>query len=173
MRVDMLPYNGVCAALAATTQCIDTVPNVRPDSLLTLHYRLAAPGGPAWVDTFGHNPATLTLGAQQLAPALEQCLIGLEEGAQARFELPPDVAFGMHDPQRVQRVPRGMLQQFVPDDVRLKVGDAVQLAGLSSPSGASAAATVTAADEQTVELDFNHPLAGKPVVFDVHILGVL
>ena len=98
------------------------MPNVRPDSLLTLHYRLAAPGGPAWVDTFGHNPATLTLGAQQLAPALEQCLIGLEEGAQARFELPPDVAFGMHDPQRVQRVPRSMLQQFVRDDVRLKVG---------------------------------------------------
>ena len=149
------------------------MPNVLPDSLLTLHYRLAAPGGAAWVDTFGHRPATLTLGAQQLAPALEQCLIGLEEGAQAHFELPPDVAFGKHDPQRVQRVPRGLLQQYVPDSVRLAVGDAVQLAGLSSASGASAAATVTAADDHMVELDFNHPLAGKPVVFDVHILGVL
>ncbi len=149
------------------------MPNVLPDSLLTLHYRLAAPGGAAWVDTFGHHPATLTLGAQQLAPALEQCLIGLEEGAQAHFELPPDVAFGMHDPQRVQRVPRSLLQQYVPDSVRLAVGDAVQLAGLSSASGASAAATVTAADDHMIELDFNHPLAGKPVVFDVHILGVL
>ena len=79
----------------------------------------------------------------------------------------------MHDPQRVQRVPRAALQQFVPDHVRLAVGDALQLAGLSSASGASAAATVTAADEDMVELDFNHPLAGKPVVFDVHILGVL
>lgn len=155
------------------TQCIDPVPHVRPDSLLTLHYRLAAPGAGAWVDTFGHRPATLTLGAQQLAPELERCLIGLEEGAQAHFELPGDTAFGARDPQRVQRVPRRLLQQFVPDDVRLAVGDAVQLAGLSSPSGASAAATVTAATDDMVELDFNHPLAGRPVVFDVHILGVL
>ncbi|MDE2121661.1 MAG: FKBP-type peptidyl-prolyl cis-trans isomerase [Betaproteobacteria bacterium] len=147
--------------------------HVRPDSLLTLHYRLAPPGGPAWVDTFGHNPATLTLGAHQLAPALEECLIGLEEGAQASFELPPDTAFGEHDAQRVQRVPRSLLVQYIPDNARLAVGDAVQLAGLSSASGASAAATVTAADEHIVELDFNHPLAGKAVVFDVQILGVL
>lgn len=157
----------------AATQFIDTVAHVRPDSLLTLHYRLAPPQGRAWVDTFGHNPATLTMGARQLAPALEECLLGLEEGAQARFELEPDVAFGPHDPQRVQRVPRSLLLQYVPDDVHLAVGDAVQLAGLTSASGASAAATVTAADEHVVELDFNHPLAGKAVVFDVHILGVL
>ncbi len=147
--------------------------HVRPDSLLTLHYRLASPGGPAWIDTFGHNPATLTLGVQQLAPALEDCLLGLEEGARASFELESGAAFGPHDPQRVQRVPRELLLQYMPDDVHLKVGDAVQLAGLSSASGASAAATVTAVDERLVELDFNHPLAGKPVVFDVHILGVL
>ncbi len=158
---------------AVTTQFIDTVACVRPDSLLTLHYRLADPAGRAWVDTFGHNPATLSLGVQQLAPALEQCLLGLEEGAQARFELPADAAFGPHDPQRVQRVPRSLLRQYLPDGVSLAVGDAVQLAGLSSASGASAAATVSAADDEVVELDFNHPLAGKAVVFDVQILGVL
>ncbi len=161
------------SGLAAATQCIDTVAHVRPDSLLTLHYRLAPPDGRAWIDTFAHRPATLTLGVQQLAPALEECLIGLEEGAQARFELPAGAAFGPHDPQRVQRLPRSVLRQYLPDDVHLAVGDAVQLAGLSSTSGASAAATVTAADEHAVELDFNHPLAGKAVVFDVHILGVL
>ncbi|MDE2255029.1 MAG: FKBP-type peptidyl-prolyl cis-trans isomerase [Betaproteobacteria bacterium] len=152
---------------------LDTVVSVRPDSLLTLHYRLSAPDGPDWVNTFGHRPATLTLGAHQLAPALEACLLGLEEGAHAHFELPPDTAFGAHDPARVQRISRAALQNHLPDDVHIAVGDAVQLSGVTSASGASAAATVTAVSDDMVELDFNHPLAGKPVVFDVHILGVL
>ena len=146
---------------------------VRSDSMLTLHYRLAAPDGRDWINTFGHRPATLTLGTQQLAPALEACLVGLEEGASAHFELAADSAFGERDPQRVRRVPRSVLQQHLADDVHIAVGDALQLAGISSPSGASAGATVTAVDDDSVELDFNHPLAGKPVVFDVQILGVL
>ena len=66
-----------------------------------------------------------------------------------------------------------VLQQHLADDVHLAVGDALQLAGISTPSGASAGATVTAVDDDSVELDFNHPLAGKAVVFDVQILGVL
>ena len=147
--------------------------SVRPDSMLTLHYRLAAPQGPDWINTFGHRPATLTLGANQLAPALEACLVGLKEGAQAHFELLPDVAFGAHDPARVQRISRSALQSRLPEDVHIAVGDAVQLSGVTSASGASAAATVTAIRDDMVELDFNHPLAGKSVVFDVHILGVL
>ncbi len=146
---------------------------VRPDSMLTLHYRLAAPDGRDWINTFGHRPATLTLGRQQLAPALEACLIGLEEGAHAHFELAADSAFGAHDPQRVRRVPRSVLLDHLADDVHLAVGDALQLSGISSASGANAAATVTAVDDDSVELDFNHPLAGKPVTFDVQILGVL
>lgn len=146
---------------------------VRLDSLLTLHYRLAATDGRAWVDTFAHRPATLTLGVQQLAPALEACLVGLEEGASAHFELPADAAFGARDPQRVRRVPLDVLQSCLPPDAHIAVGDAVQLSGLSSDSGASAGATVTALDATSIELDFNHPLAGKAVVFDVQILGVL
>lgn len=141
--------------------------------MLTLHYRLAAPDGRDWINTFGHRPATLTLGTRQLAPALEACLVGMEEGAAAHFELAPETAFGAHDPQRVKRVPLEVLRAHVAGDVDLAVGDAVQLAGVSSASGASAAATVTAITDHDVELDFNHPLAGKPVVFDVQILGVL
>ena len=146
---------------------------VRADSLITLHYRLAAPDGAAWIDTFDHKPATLTLGSQQLAPALEACLLGLAEGSRHRFELPADTAFGAHDPARVQRVPRAVLQAQLNDAVELKLGDAIRLAGLTSASGATAGAIVTGLSESDIELDFNHPLAGKPVVFEVQILGVL
>lgn len=147
--------------------------NVSQNSLLTLHYRLAAPEGRAWVDTFGHRPATLTLGEQQLAPALESCLLGLAEGAQAHFEFPAGVAFGDRDPLRVQRVPLSLLEQHAAGDVHIAVGDTVQFDGLSSTSGASAGAVVTAIEGDQVELDFNHPLAGQSVVFDVHVLSVL
>ncbi|OIQ78609.1 FKBP-type 16 kDa peptidyl-prolyl cis-trans isomerase [mine drainage metagenome] len=146
---------------------------VRPDSLLTLHYRLAAQDGRDWVNTHGHRPATLTLGAGQLAPELEACLLGLEEGASARFELPPGAAFGATDPARVQRVARAALEALVPHDVSLQPGDTVQFAALSARGGAPAAAMVSQAADAWVELDFNHPLAGKAVVFEVQILSVL
>lgn len=146
---------------------------VRPDSLLTLHYRLTAPDGRDWVNTFDHRPATLTLGAGQLAPELEARLLGVEEGTRVRFELPPGVAFGVADPARVQRVPRAALEALTPQDVSLQPGDTVQLAALSTDRGAPAAATISQAAEDWIELDFNHPLAGKAVVFEVQVLSVL
>ena len=152
---------------------LETVACVRADSLLTLHYRLAAQDGHDWVNTFGHRPATLTLGAGQLAPALEACLLGLEEGADARFELGPEAAFGLAEAARVQRVPRAALQSHTPPDLALRPGDTVQLAALEASNGAPAAARVSQAGDDWVELDFNHPLAGKTMVFEVRILGVL
>ena len=54
---------------------------IQPGSFLTLHYRLAGPDGADVVNTFNDKPATLSLGTGQLAPAMEQRLIGLAEGA--------------------------------------------------------------------------------------------
>ena len=66
---------------------------VDPGSFLTLHYRLAGPQGDV-ISTFGSKPATLTLGTGELSPAVEERLIGLQEGAHATFELPAGAAFG-------------------------------------------------------------------------------
>lgn len=54
--------------------------SVQPDSLVTLHYRMALPDGEELITTFGGNPATLRLGNGELAPTLEQCLNGLPVG---------------------------------------------------------------------------------------------
>ena len=67
---------------------------VEPGSFLTLHYRMAGPDGKDIISTFGGKPATLSLGAGELSPAIEQRLLGMEEGARATFELPAGVAFG-------------------------------------------------------------------------------
>jgi len=72
-------------------------PRVQAGSFLTLHYRLAGPGGDI-INTFNDKPATLSLGTGELSPAMEQRLIGLEEGARATFDIPAGEAFGERNP---------------------------------------------------------------------------
>ena len=60
------------------------MPQVDPASFLTLHYRLSGPDGRAFINTFDGPPATLSLGAGELSPAIEQRLLGLEEGVRVQ-----------------------------------------------------------------------------------------
>ena len=60
---------------------------VQPGSFLTLHYRMAGPGGADIINTFGGKPATLSLGTGELSPAIEQRLLGLPEGTRTSFAL--------------------------------------------------------------------------------------
>jgi len=144
---------------------------IQPGSFLTLHYRLAGPQGDA-INTFGGPPATLTLGAGELSPALEQRLIGLQEGAHARFDIPVGEVFGQRNPDMVQWLARKDLEELGDPAERYTVGDAVQL---PTPDGQGHFAGVVRAvrDDGALQLDFNHPLAGQPVTFEVHVIGVL
>ncbi len=144
---------------------------VQPGSFLTLHYRLRGPDGADVVNTFGGQPATLSLGAGQLAPAMEQRLLGLTEGAQAAFELGPGEAFGPRNPELMQRVRLTLLHEMGDPQARYEVGDVVQF---PTPDGQGAyAGVVREVGEGWLLFDFNHPLAGKPVRFEVRLLGVL
>ncbi|MCL1962076.1 MAG: FKBP-type peptidyl-prolyl cis-trans isomerase [Desulfovibrionaceae bacterium] len=144
---------------------------IQPGSFLTLHYRLAGPQGGV-IDTFSGKPATLSLGAGQLSPALEQRLIGLEEGARARFDIPAGEAFGERNPDMVQWLARKELDELGEPGERYAVGEAVQL---PTPDGQGQFAAVVRAvrDDGALQLDFNHPLAGQPVTFEVQVIGVL
>jgi len=77
---------------------------VTQSAYLTLHYRLASLDGADIVSTFNGNPATLMLGQGQLAPVLEELLIGLPEGTHQTFELAPGVGFGPRNPDLIQKV---------------------------------------------------------------------
>jgi FKBP-type peptidyl-prolyl cis-trans isomerase SlpA len=147
------------------------VNRIQPGSFLTLHYRLAGPDGADLVNTFGAQPATLSLGAGQLAPAIEQHLLGMEEGARQSFDLPAGAAFGAHNPDMLQRVKLSLLHELGDPDARYSVGDVVQF---PTPDGQGAyAGLVREVGEGWLLFDFNHPLAGQPVRFEVHVLGVL
>ena len=146
-------------------------PAVVPGSFLTLHYRLAGPDGAALIDTFDEPPATLSLGTGELAPAMEARLIGLPEGARESFELSPGEAFGERNPELLQRVKLSLLREHGDPDASYHLGDVVQF---PTPDGQGGyAGVVREVGPDWLLFDFNHPLAGQPVRFDVHLIGVL
>ena len=144
---------------------------VEPGSFLTLHYRLAGPQGDV-INTFGGKPATLSLGAGELSPVLEQRLVGLAEGARAAFDIPAGEAFGERNPDMIQWLARKELDAMGDPQERYAVGDVIHL---PTPDGQGQFAAVVQAvrDDGALRLDFNHPLAGQPVTFEVQVIGVL
>jgi FKBP-type peptidyl-prolyl cis-trans isomerase SlpA len=145
-------------------------PRVEPGSFLTLHYRLAGPGGDI-INTFNERPATITLGSGELSPALEERLMGLHEGAQATFEIPAGIAFGERNPEMVQWVARSLLAQLGDPDEQYHLGEVVQF---PTPDGRGQyAGAVRRLKDDAVLFDFNHPLAGQPVTFEVRVIGIL
>lgn len=143
---------------------------VTAGSFLTLHYRLAGPAGDI-INTFDDKPATLSLGTGELSPAVEQRLIGLEEGAHATFDLPAGEAFGERNPEMQQWVARKLLLQIGDPAEQYAVGDVVEFP-IPDGSGSYAGAVIES-NETAVRFDFNHPLAGQPVTFEVRLIGVL
>ena len=144
---------------------------VQAGSFLTLHYRLAGPDGQDLINTFADKPATLSLGNGELAPAIEARLLGLAEGAHTRFELAPGEAFGERNPELLQRVKLSLMRQLGDPDEQYQVGDVVQF---PTPDGQGQyAGVVRELGEDWLLFDFNHPLAGQPVSFEVQLIGVL
>jgi len=147
------------------------VNTVQPGSFLTLHYRLSGPDGADVVNTFDDKPATLSMGSGQLAPAMESRLLGLAEGARQSFALAPGEAFGARNPDMLQRVARKLLRDMGDADAAYEVGDVVQF---PTPDGQGAfAGVVREAGDDWLLFDFNHPLAGKAVNFEVQLIGVM
>ena len=154
-----------------TTSTHASAPTVQPGSFLTLHYRLAGPAGDV-INTFNEKPATLSLGAGELSPAMEEQLLGLEEGTHTTFELPAGAAFGEHNPDMMQWVARKLMNELGDPHEQYSPGDVVQFPtpdGLGSYAGA----VVQVREDGAVLFDFNHPLAGQPVTFEVKLIGVL
>ncbi|ABC36342.1 FKBP-type peptidyl-prolyl cis-trans isomerase [Burkholderia thailandensis] len=143
---------------------------VKPGSHVTLHYRLALADGADIVNTFSEKPATLLLGAGQLAPSLEEILIGLKAGDHSTFRLAPEQAFGPRNPDMIQRVSLATLREngMVGDD--FAPGDLIEF---NAPDGGRYAGVLKEIGETSALFDFNHPLAGQALTFEVKIIGIL
>jgi FKBP-type peptidyl-prolyl cis-trans isomerase SlpA len=138
---------------------------VQPDSLVTLHYRIALENGQPLISTFEGTPATLQLGAGELLPSLERLLAGIETGKHHSFTLAPDEAFGVRKPELVERVRR----EHMPDEEI----EPMTIMEFVAPDGSRYSGLVTELDESSALVDFNHPLAGKTIRFEVEVIGIL
>ncbi|MGE8319912.1 MAG: FKBP-type peptidyl-prolyl cis-trans isomerase [Comamonas sp.] len=156
---------------AFVSPVLPDAPVVQAGSFLTLHYRMAGPAGDV-INTFADKPATLSLGAGELSPAVEECLIGLPEGAHTTFEIPAGQAFGERNPDMQQWVARKLLNELGDPHEQYTTGDVVQF---PTPDGMGTYAGVAlqVRADGAVLFDFNHPLAGQPVTFEVKLIGVL
>jgi FKBP-type peptidyl-prolyl cis-trans isomerase SlpA len=145
-------------------------PVVTASAYLTLHYRLAKQGGEDIVTTFNGNPATLMLGQGQLAPFLEERLIGMEEGAHQTFDLAPDQAFGERTAELIQPVSRATLDENSVPGADYQVGELIDFA---APKGGRFAGVLRELGDEVCIFDFNHPLAGQSLQFEVKLISVL
>ncbi|VXC64197.1 peptidylprolyl isomerase [Massilia sp. 9I] len=143
---------------------------VNESSYLTLHYRLATADGTDLITTFNGTPATLLLGQGQLAPFLEQKLIGLEEGAHQTFQLTAEEGFGERNPDLIQPVSKATLAENSVPDADYKVGELIEF---NAPKGGRFAGVLLEMRETTALFDFNHPLAGQALQFEVKLISVL
>ena len=146
------------------------LPRVQAGSFLTLHYRLSGPAGDI-INTFNGKPATLSLGTGELSPAVEERLMGLEEGKRTTFELSEGAAFGPRNPDMQQWLSRKVLSDMGDPHETYSMGDVVEF---PTPDGKGKfAGVVLQVKDASVLFDFNHPLAGQPMSFEVQLIGVL
>jgi FKBP-type peptidyl-prolyl cis-trans isomerase SlpA len=152
-----------------------TANTVQPDSYLTLHYSLADLDGTEYVSTFDMSPATIQMGGGQLVVTLEHCLLGLGTGERHVFQIDAEDAFGEHNPRLVERIARSAL----PPELELKENSLIEFAAPEGAvpgtegAGGGIAGYLRELTETTALFDFNHPLAGKSIRFEVEIIGIM
>lgn len=132
-------------------------------SRVTLHFAVLLQGGEEVDTTRRGRPATFEMGDGNLLPGFEEALLGMCAGDDAQIPLTPEQAFGEHRRDNVQLMDRDAFA-----GVDLEPGLMVSFAG----PGGELPGVVRRVFERTVEVDFNHPLAGRHIVFDVSILDV-
>ena len=141
-----------------------TEQRIGTETQVTLHFAIKLENGDVVDSTFDKQPATFKVGDGSLLPGFEQALFGLKAGDQRSVPITPEVGFGQLNPQNVQIMPRS---QFV--DMELSEG---LLVIFNDAAKAEMPGVVKAFDEERVTIDFNHPLAGKNLSFDVEIIEV-
>lgn len=137
---------------------------INHDTEVTLHFTLKLPGGEVVDSTLDKAPATFKVGDGSLLPGFEQSLFGLKAGDQRSFEIEPERGFGPGSEQNIQQIAR---DQF--DEMELEPG---LLVIFKDAAGGEMPGIVKTIHDKVVDIDFNHPLAGKIITFEVEIIGV-
>jgi FKBP-type peptidyl-prolyl cis-trans isomerase SlyD len=145
------------AARAETT-------TVQPGAEVSFDYTLTDDSGTIVDSSKGKTPMHYVHGTGQIIPGLERELAGMTVGGEKKVTVKPEEAYGPIDPQAFQEIPKEKLPAEA-----LKVGTMLMA---QAPTGQGVPVRVHEVKESTVVMDFNHPLAGKTLSFDVKITGI-
>jgi FKBP-type peptidyl-prolyl cis-trans isomerase 2 len=129
------------------------------------HYTGTLSDGTVFDSSEGRDPLSFTLGSGQIIPGLDAAIDGMAVGDKKTVTIPANQAYGEHDANARQAVPRAQ----IPDHIPTEPGTQLQM---QSAQGQVIPVVVIEADDEQVVLDANHPLAGKDLTFAVEVVAV-
>ena len=138
---------------------------IGPGSEVLMHFSLSLADGTVADSTREGEPLRFVMGDGTLIEGLELVLYGLKKGDRQCLSIEPRDAFGFPDEDNIHTLPRS---EF-PADMQVEVG---MIIGFSTPSGEEVPGAIQEIKDDEIVVDFNHPLAGHEVIFDVEILEV-
>lgn len=138
---------------------------IGPGTKITLHFALQLDNGDMVDSNFERAPATFTVGDGNLLPGFEKALFGMLEGEHKTLLIKPEDGFGQRNPNNIQEIARS---QFSPD---LELSEGLMLS-FADAQKTELPGVVQRYDDEVVVVDFNHPLAGRDILFEVAILKI-
>lgn len=130
-----------------------------------LHYKGTLDDGSVFDSSEGREPLEFTVGSGQIIVGLDQAIPGMKVGEEKTVKIAAEDAYGEHNPEAQQSVPRAQ----IPENVPLEIG--MQLQGQTA-DGQIMSVVVVSFDDAEVVLDGNHPLAGKDLIFEIQITEI-
>lgn len=130
-----------------------------------VHYTGRLDDGTVFDSSKGKSPLAFVLGTGHVIPGFEKAVEGMSVGDEVSTKIPPEDAYGLRSDELVLDVPADKF----PDSGAPSVGDQFEM---STPDGQKLPVTVTAVADETVQIDANHPLAGKPLNFDLELVEI-
>jgi FKBP-type peptidyl-prolyl cis-trans isomerase SlpA len=138
---------------------------IHEHSKVTLHFSLSLDNGQVVDSTFDKEPATLNIGDGNLPEGFEKHLLGLSVGDKRKVTVPPEDAFGQQNPQNIQHFKKDQFAQTG----NLEIG---MMLSFKDAGGNELPGVVSSIEDESVLIDFNHPLAGKALEFEVEVIAV-
>ena len=138
---------------------------VANDMVVTVDYVLTLEDGEVVEDTHKGMPMRFLAGHDEILPALEDALLGLAAGDETAVTIDSDDAYGDYDPEALEEVP---VDEF-PAAENIEPGMPI---GVHDESGEMFQAFVSEVGPDTIVLDFNHPLAGETLHFQVKVIDL-
>jgi peptidylprolyl isomerase len=142
-----------------------TMTEAKSGDTVRLHYKGTLDDGSVFDSSEGRDPLEFTVGSGQIIPGLDEAIPGMKIGDEKTVRVEAENAYGAHNPDARQAVPRSN----IPDTVPLEVGLQLQA---QTDNGQMMTVVVAEIAEDEVVLDANHPLAGKALTFDIQLTGI-